>query len=391
MARIAEGGQGRQVGSVIALTTLSPVRPKLRRKLDLRLGLAALFPILGRPLAELAFIHYARWTVLDAVPAPDGSGERVRLKSSYLLFESNYNGSLGAYLNAFADVLPYRLEGFWGKCEEFEPTVLRADGADGRLFAPWAFREYVKRNALKVLHLHAAYPDATVVEVRQALALADERRRAREGHGADLADAVRRTVPLATGPEAPSLSGWQRFRDGFDAQRRALTRSFGVNPFALLAPVDPEQAEGLSGRLSGWPQRNGRLSALTDTHYARLVCVPRNLQDLGQFPPDDLGCPYLLYTSNHCGSEAEHIDRLRRLGPVADEIWGHCPGYPGHDDAAAFAAWAGRHTIETRYFVAGYPPHAVEEIRNALAARATMSDELRRREPSAEWLKGGNG
>jgi hypothetical protein len=388
MALIADASQGRQVGKVIALTTLSPVRRERRALLDRRLAIVSRFPPLGRPLAELAFIHYARWAVLEAVPAPDGSGARRPLESSYLLFESNYNGSLGDYLNAFTDVLPYRLARLWGTCREFEETVQNADGAEGRVLAPWAFRRYVSRNELTVLHFHAAYPDATMIDVRQALAVAEERLAARRRRGRDLDDAVRRTVPLVIGPEVAPLVGLPFLMSYVVAQRRALTRSYGVNPFGLLAPVDPEAAEALFERLAGWPEEDGPLSALTDTHYARLVRVPPDLKDLGQSRPDDLGRPYLLYTSNHCGSAREHIGRLRsELGPVADEIWEHCPGYPGHD-ADGFDDWAERHRIGTRYFVAGYAPHEVEDVKEALADRRRMQQELWKDGPSRAWLTG---
>jgi hypothetical protein len=390
MARIADGGQGRQVGSVFALSTLSPVIRERRAKLDDALRLVASFPPLGRPLAELAFIHYARWSVLEAVPAPDGSGARRPLESSYLLFESNYNGSLRDYLNAFTDVIPHRLAGLWGNCLEFEETVENADGADDRLLAPWAFRNYVERNELEVLHFHPAYPDATMIDVRQALAVAEERRRALRLRGRDLDDAVRRTVPLVIGPTPPRPVGLPVARDYAVAQWRVLSGRYGVNPFALLAPVEPDAADGVFERLREWPEGEDRspLRALTDTHYARLVRVPRDLLDLGQAVPDDLEAPYLLYTSNHRGAAREHVVRLReQLGTVADDIWGRCPGYPGHD-GPEFDGWAARHTIDTRYFVAGYAPHDVGEVREALALRERMADKLWADGPSPAWLRG---
>jgi hypothetical protein len=387
MARTADGGQGRQVGRVSALTTLSPVRRELQRKLDSRLRLVAGIPALGRPLAELAFIHYARWTVLRDVPAPDGSGERVPLASRYLLFESNYNGRPGDYLDAFADVIPHRLARLWGTCELFEETVQRAEGADGRLLAPWAFRMYVERNELEVLHFHAAYPDATMIDVRQALAVEQARRRAK----APGDDTLRRVVPLVIGPVPEQLSPPRRIASQARAQWQALTRRYGVYPFALLAPVAAAAAESLFERLRAWPQEPGAspLRALGDTHYARLVLVPRELKDLGQPRADDLGTPYLLYTSNHRGSAREHVGRLRaELGAVADEIWEHCPGYPGHGDPA-FGAWAERHLIGTRYFVAGYPPREVDQVRRALAERERLAAALWHEGPSPEWLAEG--
>jgi hypothetical protein len=390
MARIAEGGQGRRVDKAIALTTLSPVRRDRRAELDRRLSLVARFPPLGRPLAELAFIHYARWTVLEWVPKPDGSGARTPLASSYLFFESNYNGGADDYLNAFAAVIPYRLARLWGTCQEFEETVLRADGAEGRLIAPWAFRSYVERNELEVLHFYAAYPEATMIDVRQALAVAEERSRAAQRSGWALEDSVRRAVRLVIGPEPEPLVGLPVAKRYAIAQWRALKRSYGVNPFALLAPVDPEAADDLFRRLADeWCDEKSPLDKLTDTHYARLVRVPPELKDLGQPAPDSLDTPYLLYTSNHRGSAREHIRRLRdELGPVADEIWRHCPGYPGHDEKAAFDDWAGRHTIGTRYFAAGYEPRDIEDIEKALTDRTRMREELWEHGPSPAWLRG---
>ena len=390
MAGIADAGQERQVGCVTALTTLSPVRHERQGKLDLRLALISGFPALGRPLAELAFIHYARWTVLESAPPRDGSGERVPLASRYLLFESNYNGRPGDYLDAFADVLPYRLARLWGTCQQFEQTVEQADGGDGLTFPSWAFRDYVERNELEVLHFHAAYPQATMIDVRQALAVADERRRAGRRRGDALEATVRRAVPLVIGPEPPAPSLPQKFRGLVEAQLRALGRRYGVNPFGLLAPVDAAAADALFGRLRRWPQGDGQspLGALSDTHYARLVRVPPELKYLGQAERDDLGAPYLLYTSNHCGPERAHIGRLRsELAGVADEIWGHSPGYPGHRHRD-FEDWVRRHRVGTRYFAYGYAPREVEQIREALADRERLATTLWNQGLSRDWLEG---
>jgi hypothetical protein len=184
-------------------------------------------------------------------------------------------------------------------------------------------------------------------------------------------------VPLIIGPGPERLVGIPFALSYARAQWSALSGRYGVNPFTLLTPVHANEAEDLFKRLEKeWIDEKSPLDRLTDTHYARLVKVPRHLKDLGQRPRDDLGLPYLLYTSNHCGSADEHIARLRGgLRHVADQIWGQCPGYPGHDQPAEFDDWARRHTIDTRYFVAGYAPHEVAYVTNALAER----DDLRSR------------
>lgn len=361
MARIADGSQGRHNGRAIALTTLSPVvKP---RSLSFWLAVVKYIPPLGRPLADLSFIHYARWAVLDEVPAPEGVGPRKPLESSYLLFESNYNGGLEEYLDTFTAVIPHRLARLWGQCHQFEETVQRAEFAEGEAFPAWAFRRYVANNELEVLHFYAAYPKATMIDVRQALALA-----------ALDPDDTRRAVPLVIGPQPERPTKWATAKSYAHALKSAIDGRYGVNPFALLTPVRADEAGDLFARLSNeWVDEDSPLSRLTDTHYARLVHVPRNLKDLGQRPPDDLGLPYLLYTSNHYGTEDDHIARLRtQLAEVADEIWGHCPRYPGRDHPAKFADWVRRHKIDTRYFVPGYPPHDVVDVRNALALRDDM-------------------
>jgi hypothetical protein len=365
MALIADGSQGRRNGRAIALTTLSPVvKP---RRLNFWLRVVKYIPPLGRPLAELSFIHYARWAVLDEVPAPDGSGRRTPLESRYLLFESNYNGGLEEYLDTFTAVIPHRLSRLWGQCYQFNETVERAEFAEGEAFPAWAFRRYVVNNELRVLHFYAAYPKATVIDVRQALALA-----ALNAHD------TRRRVPLIIGPQPERPTTWATAKGYSHALRNAIKGRYGVNPFTLLTPVREAEANELFTRLSDeWTDEESPLRRLTDTHYARLVQVPRDLMDLGQRPPDDLGLPYLLYTSNHCGSADDHIARLRDdLREVADKIWGHCPGYPGRDQPAEFDAWANRHTVDTSYFVPGYPPHEVAHVREALAEREQMRSKL---------------
>jgi hypothetical protein len=374
------------VGNVTALTTLSPVRPGRDGRLGRRLLTISLVPALGRPLAGLAFIHYASWTVLAEVPAPNGSGRRCSLNSRYLLFESNYNGRAGDYFDAFADTLPHRLERLWGDCQEFEETVRDAPGAEGRVLAPWAFRSYIARNELEVLHYHAAYPEATVIDVRQALAASDRRRRA--GRSArKLTAAAPRVVPLVIGPEPDAGTRLARLGGGLVAQYRALTRRFGVNQFMLLAPVDGDAAKDRFDHLRNWPQREHEspLAGMQDTHYARLVRLPAELKDLGQPQPDALEKPYLLYSSIHNGPWRDHVRRLRSLGTVADEIWQDCPGYPGHA-GPGFDAWAERHRLQPRYYVPGYAPRTPSAVTDSLHERFALGDSLWQHGPTAAWL-----
>src|SRR5438477_11106132 len=110
------------IGTTRALTTLSPILPERLRALTNRLRVVRYTPGLGRPLLELGFIHYARWLILDWLPAPSDRDERAPprrggrrgLRWKYLLFESNYDRDEEDYLRTFADIVPARLAKPWG-------------------------------------------------------------------------------------------------------------------------------------------------------------------------------------------------------------------------------------------------------------------------------------
>ncbi|HWM12524.1 MAG TPA: hypothetical protein VNO82_24395 [Solirubrobacteraceae bacterium] len=330
--------KGKHVGRVRALTTLSPVIPDHARLLDRRLRLVRWIPNAGRPLQELAFIHYGRWTVIRDLPDPSGSGGRRALKYRYLLFESNFDGGESDYLDAFADTVPHRLARLWGTCFRFERGVMDAHGADGREVAPWAFRQYVHDNELEVLHFYAAYPGETVISVRQAI---DFDARWKRQDGRELQAAALGPVPDPTGRVGKAL---RIVRDW----RSSAFKRYGVRPLSLIAPIVPERLDDVR-RLC---ERYDGFTRLPQTHYARFVLIPPGLTDLGQPDPDRLETHYLLLTSNHSGGTDDYV---ARLSTEAEEIWDCCAGRPL--------------PYETDYFVAGYEARTPEEIRQYAARR----------------------
>ena len=101
-------------------------------------ALVANWPGIGRPLLQLSFIHFARWTLITSLPAPDGSGDEYPLNWPYLLFQASYDGDEDEYLNTFTDVIPWRLIKLFGTCFGFPRARARrprgrwtADGAVG--------------------------------------------------------------------------------------------------------------------------------------------------------------------------------------------------------------------------------------------------------------------
>jgi hypothetical protein len=141
-------------GRAHALTAISALRPHGRFFVRAWFAVGRRFPALARKLRALSFIHAARWTIVEDLP---GHG---RLRAPLLLFESNFNGDWGQYIDAFAYVIPRRMAGVWW-------TSWGWPGA--RPAGP--FKAYIRRNELVAEHYYAAYPEHTVTEILAALQL----------------------------------------------------------------------------------------------------------------------------------------------------------------------------------------------------------------------------
>ena len=102
----------------------------------------------------LSFIHYARWAVIERFP--DGGGGE-RLNHTYLLFESNFNGTWDQYIDAFSEVVPFRMKAIWGTSFGF-PGPLPVE----------PFKGYIRRNEFVANHYWSAYPGATTSEIVSA-------------------------------------------------------------------------------------------------------------------------------------------------------------------------------------------------------------------------------
>jgi hypothetical protein len=346
------------------------------RELKNRLRVVRYTPGLGRPLLALGFIHYARWIILDWLPPPGGGGGWRGLRWKYLLFESNYDGTEQDYLRTFADIVPARLVRLWGACVGFESLAERRRDAIAPAIAPFGFQSFVKRNQLEVIDFYAAYPDATAIDVNQAIGMIDRIANAsRRADGED--SALRRMThvgPMALGPVPSPLTLSERACALYEPWKRALRGRYGVNPLTVVTPIPARAVDNLR-RLC---EDRSLLRGLdqTETHFARLAVIPPRLTDFGQPDPDQLETPFLLFTSDSWGSPYRHLESLRAaLGDTLGQIWGQCPGYPGHGDRdrARFRAWISSHTLPTRYYVAGYPPRSATDVRSYLARRAGLA------------------
>jgi hypothetical protein len=141
-------------GQACALTVLTPIEPAaqddLRRYLE---GLRAA----GSPLARLPRTHFGRWVIVPDF-VPDDERTPDRLASPYLLFTACFDGPLDSYLDELCGELAAEAPAIWGRCAGApEP----ASGA--------ALKAYLHAHQAKTGFFVAAYPQATVAQVRAAL------------------------------------------------------------------------------------------------------------------------------------------------------------------------------------------------------------------------------
>jgi hypothetical protein len=142
-------------GQAGALTILTPIAPgeedDLRRYLEgLRAG--------PSPLARVARTHFGRWVIVGDLVS-DGERRADHLRTAQLLFTASFDGPLDSYLDELCAELAPEAAEIWGRCT----------GAP-RPPAGAALKAYLRAHHHRTGYFVAAYPEATVGQVRAALA-----------------------------------------------------------------------------------------------------------------------------------------------------------------------------------------------------------------------------
>jgi hypothetical protein len=153
--------RGDRVGGAFALTTFARVLPG--RADELEAYLAALPRGDESPFARLGTLHTARVQLFREL-VHQGPKQRHTdvLQNAHLVFTSTIDGPLDLYLDALATLVP-ECDEWWGRCAGYPG---RSD--------PAALRAYVRSIQARPGLFQSAIPEASVADVRSAVALREQ-------------------------------------------------------------------------------------------------------------------------------------------------------------------------------------------------------------------------
>lgn len=149
-------------GTVYGLTILSPIMDDPGADIShdgaLRQYLASLPNGHTGPFAKVSGTHMCRLVVMDDVIYVGTPAKEEHLNSKYLVFESNFDGDLEAYLRRMAEEIPDVVASVWAHCVGF-PGLRDVD----------AFVTYMKRCQLTTTFYFADVNSHTVQSTLRAL------------------------------------------------------------------------------------------------------------------------------------------------------------------------------------------------------------------------------
>lgn len=159
--------KGNRSGRAYAVTSMTPIVKGREASL-----LAYLDGLTTSPFTKFDEVHFARWVVIDQwkFSWPRAPKRPLQLKSHYLLFSAAVTApdDAGAqrlpqtFLRRIPALVPDVADAVWGHCVGYPGS-----GDPGGVAA------YLERSLLSTVLFYVGYPDATVQDVRRAIAVRD--------------------------------------------------------------------------------------------------------------------------------------------------------------------------------------------------------------------------
>lgn len=89
---------------------------------------------------------------------------------------------------------------------------------------------------------------------------------------------------------------------------------------------------------------------------------------------EHLEARYLIFESNFDGDLDTYLERMAREIPdTVNAVWGHCVGYPGVENVAAFKAYMKKCQVKTTFYFADVNNKTVEQTLRALQTQSAVA------------------
>ncbi len=125
--------------------------------------------------------------------------------------------------------------------------------------------------------------------------------------------------------------------------------------------------------------RRSPLARVSGTHQARLVVMDDVVYVGAPACEEHLNSRYLIFEANFDGDLDPYLMRMAtEARDFVDSVWRHCVGYPGADDANAFAAYMRKCQVNTTFYFADVNNKTVEQNLKALQLQSALSEFIER-------------
>ena len=150
----------------------------------------------------------------------------------------------------------------------------------------------------------------------------------------------------------------------------------GVYALTVFTPILPGHEDELRAHLDALPVgEQSPLARLDQLHLSRIHIFDELVDQGAPHRRETLKRHHLLFTSTVDGDLDPYLEAIcERIGAQADGWWGHCVGYPGTADRAAFRAYIRAHKVDTNLLAVANPGATVRDVRESLALRERVVD-----------------
>jgi hypothetical protein len=150
----------------------------------------------------------------------------------------------------------------------------------------------------------------------------------------------------------------------------------GVYALTVFTPILPGHEDELRAHLDALPVgEQSPLARLDQLHLSRIQIFDTLVDQGAPHRRETLKRHHLLFTSTVDGDLDPYLEAIcERIGAQADGWWGHCAGYPGTSDRAAFKRYIRAHKVDTGLLAVANPGATVQDVRESLALRERVVD-----------------